>query len=105
MALTDAYADRGYAFADVTPTVSIDQATRLVSLSFTTRPGPKVYTLDVLILSAMSAREDQVIRREMRASMKVDSIVPRNYNAHGSASSNLQYFEEVKIDTKRGKKN
>ena len=39
MGLTDAYADRGYAFADVTPTVSIDQAARVVNLSFTTRPG------------------------------------------------------------------
>ncbi|MEE8302262.1 MAG: POTRA domain-containing protein, partial [Candidatus Tectomicrobia bacterium] len=41
LALTEAYTDRGYAFADVTPTVSVDQQTRLINLSFTARPGPR----------------------------------------------------------------
>src|SRR5919197_890339 len=65
MTLTDAYADRGYAFADVTPTVSIDQGARVVNLSFTTRPGPKVYIGRIDIVGNERTR-DQVIRREMR---------------------------------------
>ncbi len=65
MKLTDAYADRGYAFADVTPTVSIDPGTRVVNLAFTTRPGPKVYIGRIDIVGNERTR-DQVIRREMR---------------------------------------
>jgi outer membrane protein insertion porin family len=93
--LTDAYADRGYAFADVTPTVSIDPGTRVVNLAFTTRPGPKVYIGRIDIIGNERTR-DQVIRREMRLDEgELYSATPRQ------RLTNLQYFEEVKIDTKR----
>ena len=65
LALTEAYSDRGYAFADVTPTVSIDQHTRLVHLSFSTRPGSRVYIGRIDIFGNERTR-DQVIRRELR---------------------------------------
>ena len=65
LALTEAYADKGYAFADIVPTVSLDQQTRLVNLSFTTRPGPKVYIGRIDIIGN-ERTQDRVIRREMR---------------------------------------
>src|SRR5215510_6912807 len=99
MALTDAYADRGYAFADVAPTVSIDQTARLVNLSFTTRPGPKVYIGRIDIVGNERTR-DQVIRREMRLD-EGDLYSATKVQRSRQRLMNLQYFEEVKIDTKR----
>src|SRR5262245_3041658 len=97
--LTDAYADRGYAFADVTPTVSIDQATRVVNLSFTTRPGSKVYIGRIDIVGNERTR-DQVIRREMRLD-EGELYSATRLQRSRQRLMNLQYFEEVKIDTKR----
>lgn len=97
--LTEAYADKGYAFADVTPTVSVDQARRVVNLSFTVRPGPKVYIGRIDILGNERTR-DQVIRRELRldeGELYSGSKIRRSRQR----LTNLQYFEEVKIDTKR----
>jgi outer membrane protein insertion porin family len=99
LALTDAYADRGYAFADVAPTVSIDQATRLVNLSFTTRPGLKVYIGRIDIVGNERTR-DQVIRREMRLD-EGELYSATRLQRSRQRLMNLQYFEEVKIDTKR----
>src|SRR5215471_2905038 len=97
--LTDAYADRGYAFADVTPTVSIDQEARVVNLSFTTRPGPKVYIGRIDIVGNERTR-DQVIRRELRLD-EGDLYSATKLQRSRQRLTNLQYFEEVKIDTKR----
>jgi len=97
--LTDAYADRGYAFADVTPTVSIDQAARAVNLSFTTRPGPKVYIGRIDIVGNERTR-DQVIRREMRLD-EGELYSATRLQRSRQRLVNLQYFEEVKIDTRR----
>jgi len=99
MGLTDAYADRGYAFADVTPTVSIDQAARVVNLSFTTRPGSKVYIGRIDIVGNERTR-DQVIRREMRLD-EGELYSATRLQRSRQRLVNLQYFEEVKIDTKR----
>ena len=99
MTLTDAYADRGYAFADVAPTVSIDQTARSVNLSFTTRPGPKVYIGRIDIIGNERTR-DQVIRREMRLD-EGDLYSATKVQRSRQRLMNLQYFEEVKIDTKR----
>lgn len=99
LALTDAYADRGYAFADVTPTVSVDQTTRAVNLSFTTRPGPKVYIGRIDILGNERTR-DPVIRRELRLD-EGELYSATKLQRSRQRLTNLQYFEEVKIDTKR----
>src|SRR5437867_12962003 len=99
MGLTDAYADRGYAFADVTPTVSIDQAARVVNLSFTTRPGSKVYIGRIDIVGNERTR-DQVIRREMRLD-EGELYSATRLQRSRQRLTNLQYSHEVKIDTKR----
>ena len=97
--LTDAYADRGYAFADVTPTVSVDPGARVVNLAFTTRPGPKVYIGRIDIIGNERTR-DQVIRREMRLD-EGELYSATRLQRSRQRLTNLQYFEEVKIDTKR----
>lgn len=99
LSLTEAYTDKGYAFADVTPTVSVDKQTRLVNLSFTTRPGPRVYIGRIDIMGNERTR-DWVIRRELRID-EGELYSGRKLRRSRQRLNNLQYFEEVKIDTKR----
>ncbi len=99
LALTEAYTDRGYAFADVNPTVSVDAQTRLVHLSFTTRPGPRVYIGRIDIIGNERTR-DAVIRRELRLD-EGELFSGSKLRRSRQRLTNLQYFEEVKIDTKR----
>jgi len=98
LALTEAYADKGYAFADVVPTVSLDQQTRLVNLSFTTRPGPKVYIGRIDIIGN-ERTQDRVIRREMRLD-EGELYSGSKLRRSRQRLNNLQYFEEVNIDTR-----
>ena len=98
LALTEAYADKGYAFADVVPTVSLDQQTRLVNLSFTTRPGPKVYIGRIDIIGN-ERTQDRVIRREMRLD-EGELYSGSRLRRSRQRLNNLQYFEEVNIGTR-----
>jgi outer membrane protein insertion porin family len=99
LALTEAYSDRGYAFADVAPTVSIDQQARLIHLSFTARPGPRVYIGRIDIFGNERTR-DWVIRRELRID-EGELYSGSKLRRSRQRLANLQYFEEVKIDTRR----
>ena len=98
LALTEAHADRGYAFADVVPSVSLDQETRLVNLSFTTSPGPKVYIGRIDIVGN-ERTQDQVIRRELRLD-EGELYSGSKLRRSRQRLNNLQYFEEVNIDTR-----
>ena len=98
LALTEAYADQGYAFADIVPTVSLDQQTRLVNLSFTTRPGPKVYIGRIDIIGN-ERTQDRVIRRELRLD-EGELYSGSKLRRSRQRLNNLQYFEEVNIDTR-----
>lgn len=100
LALTEAYADKGYAFADIVPTVSLDQQTRLVNLSFTTRPGPRVYIGRIDIIGN-ERTQDRVIRRELRLD-EGELYSSSKLRRSRQRLNNLQYFEEVNIDTRAG---
>ena len=98
LTLTEAYADQGYAFADIVPTVSLDQQTRLVNLSFTTHPGPKVYIGRIDIIGN-ERTQDRVIRRELRLD-EGELFSGSKLRRSRQRLNNLQYFEEVNIDTR-----
>ena len=99
LTLTEAYTDQGYAFADVAPTISVNEQTRLIDLNITARPGPKVYIGRIDIIGNERTR-DAVIRRELRfdeGELYSGSKVRRSRQR----LMNLQYFEEIKLDTTR----
>ncbi len=99
LALTNAYTDQGYAFADATPTIGLDDQQRLVNVSYTVRPGPRVYIGRIDIRGNERTR-DYVIRRELRLD-EGELYSGRKLRRSRQRLTNLQYFEEVKIDTKR----
>jgi outer membrane protein insertion porin family len=97
--ITDRYSERGYAFAEVVPVTTIDQARRLVNLDVRIDRGPQVRVGRILIVGNEITR-DKVIRREIRLNegeLFDSSKLRRSRQRLG----NLGFFEEIKIDTKR----
>lgn len=99
-ALTDVYADKGYAFANVNPLTKADPEKKLVDLTFDMEKGELVYFERINIAGNPKTR-DKVVRRELR----VDE--GELYSATGMKRSKQQlmntgYFEEATIATVKG---
>lgn len=98
--LTDFYADRGYAFANVTPYSKINQEKKTVDITFDLEKGEKVY-IDRINISGNNKTRDKVIRRELRL------VEGELYSSTGLKTSkqrvnNLGFFEEVNVATAKG---
>lgn len=98
--LTDAYADKGYAFANVNPLTKPDPDKKVVDLTFDMEKGELVYIERINVAGNPKTR-DKVIRREMRVTEA------ELYSATGMKRSkqqlmNLGYFEEANIATAKG---
>ncbi len=63
--IVDYYADRGYAYVDVSPLTSLDRQRKLVHLLFKVDRGPKVY-IGRIEISGNTKTRDKVIRRELK---------------------------------------
>ena len=98
--LTDVYADKGYAFANINPLTKADQEKKLVDLTFDMEKGELVHFERINVAGNPKTR-DKVIRRELR----VDE--GELYSATGMKRSKQQlmntgYFEEATIATVKG---
>ncbi len=98
--LTDVYADKGYAFANVNPLTKADAEKKTVDLTFDMEKGELVYFERINIAGNPKTR-DKVVRRELR----VDE--GELYSATGMKRSKQQlmntgYFEEATIATAKG---
>jgi len=98
--LTDVYADKGYAFANVNPLTKADPEKKTVDLTFDMEKGELVYIERINIAGNPKTR-DKVIRREMRVTEG------ELYSATGIKRSKQQlmntgYFEEATIATAKG---
>jgi outer membrane protein assembly complex, YaeT protein len=94
------YKDRGYAYAEVVPNVSIENETRVVDIAFSFQSGGKVYIERVEIAGNVKTR-DKVIRRQMRV------YEGELYSGSGLETSkrrvnSLGFFEKVDISEKKG---
>jgi len=93
--LTDLYGSRGYAFADVNPSVDPDPPTRSTRISFSIEEGEMVRIQDIRITGNNKTR-DNVIRRELRVDERdmIDSpAIKRSFER----LNNLNFFETVEI--------
>ncbi|MBP1729133.1 MAG: surface antigen, partial [Deltaproteobacteria bacterium] len=96
-ALTDLYADKGYAFANVNPLTSMNSQVRLIDIVFDVEKGEKVY-IDKIYIAGNAKTRDRVIRRELRITEG------ELYSATGIRKSkqnlmNLGFFEEATLAT------
>jgi outer membrane protein insertion porin family len=92
----DKLADKGYAFAEVTPMPEIDDKRHTVDLSYDVNPGQRVY-IRRIVITGNTRTKDEVIRREMRqmegawyAKAKVRQSIVR--------LERLSYFSTVDVD-------
>ncbi|HEX8960809.1 MAG TPA: outer membrane protein assembly factor BamA, partial [Geobacteraceae bacterium] len=99
-ALTDLYADKGYAFANVTPLSQVDPEKKTVGITFELEKGDLVH-IDRINISGNTKTRDKVIRREMKLA---DGDLYNSTALKKSKQSlmNLGFFEEANIATAKG---
>ncbi|MFP6869009.1 MAG: outer membrane protein assembly factor BamA [Nitrospinota bacterium] len=98
-AIKDAFAARGYAFADVLPSTSADDEKKVVKFLYEIKKGRRVYIGRVTISGNTRTREN-VIRREVRVTEGA------LYDSKGITKTRrlltrTGYFKTVKVDEKR----
>jgi len=102
-ALTDVYADKGYAFANASPLTKLNPDTHTIDITFDMEKGEKVH-IDRINITGNSKTRDKVIRREMKLAegdLYSSSAIKRSKQS----LMNLNFFEEANIATARGTSN
>jgi outer membrane protein insertion porin family len=96
----DLFSAKGFAYADVNPITKIDDNARMVDLSIDVDKGKKVYVGNINMLGNIKTK-DNVIRRDFR--LKEGEVFDGSKLKRSKQRiNNLNYFEDVKIDTQRG---
>lgn len=100
LTITDLYSQKGYAYADARPISSLNDEDHTVDLSIEVDKGKKVYVGNIEILGNIKTL-DNVIRREFR--LKEGELFDGSKLKRSKQRvNNLNFFEDVKIDTQRG---
>lgn len=99
-ALSDIYANEGFAYVEVTPEVQPNPDTQTVDITYKIAKGPKVY-ISRIEFEGNTYTRDKVIRRELW--VKEGEV----FNKHKLEQSieNLQrlgYFENAQVETEKG---
>ena len=95
LALTDYYAENGFAYAEVNPSTKKDLSNKRLSVTFDIAKGPLV-SINRIVIKGNDRTRDKVIRREMRVKEG------EKFNATGIKKSQerlqrLDYFEEATV--------
>ncbi len=100
LTITDLYGQKGYAYADANPISKLNDEDRTVELSVEVDKGKKVYVGNIEVLGNIKTR-DNVIRREFRVK-EGELFDGSKLKRSKQRINNLNFFEDVKIDTHRG---
>lgn len=98
--LTDAYGDKGYAFANVNPQTRADADRKTVDVVFDMEKGELVY-IERIGVSGNSKTRDKVVRREMRVT-EAETFSATGMKRSKQNLMNTGYFEEANISTSKG---
>jgi len=101
LSITELYSQRGYAYADITPVTKIHDDSRTVDLKIEIDKGRKVYVGEISLVGNTRTL-DNVIRREFRLK-EGELFDSKKLKRSKQRINNLQFFEDVKVDTRRGK--
>ncbi len=100
VAVTDIYADKGYARADVSPKISKREKENVIDVVFAVAKGQPVY-FEKIIIEGNTKTRDKVIRRELRIYEK-DKYSSSRLKRSVRELHRLDYFEDVNVKTMRG---
>jgi outer membrane protein insertion porin family len=98
-AVTDVFADEGFAFASVEPGTRVREAERLVDIQFTGTRGPQVYVDRIEVMGNVKTR-DKVVRRELRLHEQ-DLFSATKLRKSRENLQRLGFFGSVNIKTRR----
>ncbi len=98
--LTDLYADKGYAFTNVSPLSKMNNDKKTIDLTYEFEKGEKVY-IDRINISGNTKTRDKVVRRELKLA-EGDLYGATPLKKSKQALMNTGYFEEANISTARG---
>lgn len=100
LGLKDTYADKGYAFAEITPQINRDSENHVVNIELEVAKGDPVF-FEKIIIQGNKRTRDKVIRRELGvyeqeaySGVKLKRGIRNLYR--------LGYFEDVQVDTAKG---
>lgn len=99
--LTDLYADKGYAFANVTPLSKVHPESKTIDITFDFEKGEKVY-IDRISIGGNVKTRDKVIRREIKLA-EGDLYSATALRKSKQSLMNLGFFEEANIATAKGR--
>lgn len=100
IALTDIYADEGYANVDVVPLMRENPKTSEVDIVFDIKKGKQVYFEEITITGNSKTR-DKVIRRQLHV-YEQELYGGKRLKRSIRNLFRLDYFEDVKVDTVKG---
>jgi outer membrane protein insertion porin family len=100
LTLTDLYADKGYAFANVTPLTNVNTERKIVDINFDVEKGEKVY-IDKINIGGNIKTRDKVIRRELKLA-EGDLYSSTGLKRSKQRLMNLGFFEEANLATAKG---
>ncbi len=100
LALTDIYADEGYAYADVSPRIEQNPDTRTVDITYQVEKGKPVY-FEKIVISGNVKTRDKVIRRQLKVIEK-ERYSGKRLKRSIRDLQRLDYFEDVNVNTLRG---
>lgn len=98
--LRDAYADEGYAFAEVDPLIDINDNDRLVDITYKLSKGKKIYFERITVAGNTKTR-DKVIRRELEVNEQ-GQFSSRKLRKSSENLHRLDYFETIDVSTSPG---
>ena len=98
--LTDIYADKGYAFANVNPLTKTDNAKHTISLTFDMDKGEMV-SIERINISGNPKTRDKVVRRELRIT-EGELSSATGLKRSKQNLMNTGYFEEANLATAKG---
>ena len=100
IALTDIYADEGYANVDIAPRIAQDPEQLVVNITFDIAKGKQVY-FEEIIISGNSKTRDKVIRRQLQV-YEQELYGGRRLKRSIRNLYRLDFFEDIKVDTVKG---
>ena len=100
LTLTDIYADKGYAHADVIPEIKTDPEKLTVNITFHITKNKPVYFERINIHGNTKTR-DKVIRRELKV-VEQDLYSSKKLKRSVADLYRLDYFEDVKVKPQKG---
>lgn len=98
--LTDLYADKGYAYTNVSPLSKVDQEKRTIDITFEFEKGDKIY-IERINISGNTKTRDKVIRREFKLA-EGDLYSSTALKRTKQNINNLGFFEEASIAPAKG---